>query len=308
MDRIDRMMDIIDFMETAPFISKQVATGEYYFLDLHPKQGTPGAVVCGGLERCTPDYRIDRARFRYHSVEYVVAGRGELRVNGKRFPLRPGVLFYYSPATPHEIATESALPLVKYFVDFRGLRFTRLLRNHPLSAHEPRLLSSSARTGDLFDQLQRNGRGAGLRTQAVCACLLELLLLDVAEHALSPGDAESPAQATYQRCRALVETRFLDLHTLGDIADACHINAPYLCRLFKRYGAEPPYQFLLRMKMRHAADLLGGQQALIKQAAKATGFADPYHFSRVFKKVYGVSPRDFLACRSSRTSHAAPNA
>jgi AraC-like DNA-binding protein len=301
MDRIDRMMDIIDFMETAPFISKQVASGEYYFLDLHPKQGTPGTVVCGGLERCTPDYRIERTRFRYHSVEYVVAGRGELGVNGKRFPLRPGMLFYYSPATPHEIATDPEQPLVKYFVDFCGPRFTRRLRRHPLSAHEPRILRSSTRIGDLFDQLQHNGRGTGLHAQAVCACLLELLLLDVAEHALSPEDAESPAQATYQRSRALIEARFLDLRTLRDIAEASHVNAPYLCRLFKRYGSEPPYQFLVRLKMRHAADLLSGPQALIKQAAKATGFTDPYHFSRVFKKVYGASPRAFLACRILQT-------
>ena len=94
--------------------------------------------------------------------------------------------------------------------------------------------------------------------------------------------------------RQLIERQVLALHALNDIAEACHINAPYLCRLFKRYGAESPYQMLIRLKMRHATDLLNGSPALIKQVAKATGFADPYHFSRVFKKVYGVSPRAFL--------------
>ena len=290
-------MDIIDFMETAPFISKQVASGEYYFLDLHPKTGAAGTVVCGGLERCAPDYRIARDRFRYHSVEYVVSGRGELGVNGRRFPLRSGAVFHYGPSTPHEIVTDPARPLVKYFVDFCGPRFTRLLRDHPLSAHEPRLPAPASRIGELFEQLQRNGRDTGGNAQAVCACLLEILLLQTAERALAPDDAESPAQTTYQRCRTLIEARFLELSTLRDTAEACHINAPYLCRLFKRYGSEPPYRYLIRLKMRHAADLLSGPHALIKQAAKATGFADPYHFSRVFKKVYGASPRDFLACR-----------
>ncbi len=303
MDRIDRIMDIIDFMATASFISKQVASGEYYFLDLYPKRGAAGTVVCGGLERCAPDYRIARDRFRYHSVEYVVSGQGELGVNGKRFPLRSGAIFLYGPSTPHEIVTDPAHPLVKYFIDFCGPRFTRLLRDHPLSAHEPRWPVSASRIGELFGLLQRSGRGAGGTTQAVCACLLEILLLQTSERALVPDDAESPAQTTYQRCRTLIEERFLELNTLRDTAEACHINAPYLCRLFKRYGSEPPYRYLIRLKMRHAADLLSGPHALIKQAAGVTGFEDPYHFSRVFKKVYGSSPRDFLARRRVSDRH-----
>ena len=281
-------------MKSASFISKQVVSGEYYFLNLRPEKGAAGTVVCGGQERCDPHYRIVRNSFKFHSIEYVAAGQGELGVNGERFPLRPGAIFYYSPTTSHEIATDPAQPLDKYFVDFCGPRFTRLLKRHPLASHEPCYLGSAPRIREIFADLQQSGRNTGPHTQGICGCLLELLILQVAENALSQDDAESPAQHTFQRCRQLIESRFLALHTLNDLAEACHINAPYLCRLFKRYGTESPYQMLIRLKMRYATDLLNGSPALIKQVAKATGFADPYHFSRVFKKVYGVSPRTFL--------------
>ncbi len=295
MDGIDRMMDIIDFMKPVPFLSKQVVSGEYYFLNLNPAKGSPGTVVCGGLERCDPHYRIARNRFKYHSIEYVAAGAGELVTSGHRFPLRPGALFYYSPAVRHEITTDARQPLVKYFVDFCGSRFTRLLAGHPLATHEPCYVGTALRLDDLFAALQRAGRGTGARSQSLCDCLLELLILQVAEHALSQDDAESPAQHTYQRSRDLIDAQHQALHSLKDVADACHVNATYLCRLFKRYGSESPYLLLIRLKMRHAADQLSGSRALIKQVAKAAGFSDPYHFSRVFKKVYGVSPRAFLA-------------
>ena len=288
-------------MKSAPFISKQVLAGEYYFLNMCPGKGTAGTVVCGGLEHCNPRYRIARNSFKYHSIEYVTAGRGEWGVNGKRFPLRPGAVFYYSPTTRHEIIADPKQPLVKHFVDFCGPRFTRLLERPPLASHEPCTFTGTMQLRELFENLQQSGRGTGAHTQEICACLLELLILQVAEHALSQDDAESPAQHTYRRCRELIESRFLGLRALGDVAEACHINAPYLCRLFKRYGTESPYQMLIRLKMRHATDLLSGTPALIKQVARATGFADPYHFSRVFKKVYGSSPRTFLmsAHRSS---------
>lgn len=281
-------------MKTASFISQQVLSGEYYYLNLSPQRETEGAVVCGGLERCDPQYRIARRRFRYHSLEYVVAGQGALATNGRRHPLRPGAIYYYSPATPHEIVTDPRQPLVKYFVDFCGPRFTRLLRAHPLAGHEPCYFASSSRIRERFADLQRSGRGAGPHTPEICACLLELLILQAADDALTQEDADSPAQQTFQRCRELIDNRFLELHALADVAQACHVNAPYLCRLFKRYATESPYQMLIRLKMRHATDLLNGSPMLIKQVAKATGFADPYHFSRVFKKVYGVSPRVFL--------------
>jgi len=294
MDRIDRLMDIIDFMKTATFLSKQVLSGEYFFLNLSPEKGAHGTVVCGGIERCDPRYRMARNRFKYHSIEYVSSGHGALLVNGQRFPLRAGAVFYYGPTTPHEIVTDPHRPLVKHFVDFCGPRFTRLLRQHPLAGHSPCYFASASRIRDLFAQLQQSGRDTGSRAPDICACLLELLILQVAENALSQDDAESPARQTYQRCRDLIEGRFMELHTLGDVAEASHSDATYLCRLFKRYGAESPYQMLVRLKMRLAADLLNGPGARIKQVAKAAGFADPYHFSRVFKKTYGASPSAFL--------------
>ena len=41
------------------------------------------------------------------------------------------------------------------------------------------------------------------------------------------------------------------------------------------------------------AELLGNQSMLVKEVAEAVGFADPYHFSRVFKRVYGIPPEAF---------------
>jgi AraC-like DNA-binding protein len=67
--------------------------------------------------------------------------------------------------------------------------------------------------------------------------------------------------------------------------------------LFRRYDHQTPYQFLLRLKMNHAAERLQSPGTLVKQVAEETGFADPFHFSRMFKSVLGLSPDAFRGIR-----------
>lgn len=81
------------------------------------------------------------------------------------------------------------------------------------------------------------------------------------------------------------------------MAQECHVDAAYLCRLFRRYGHQSPYQYVLRLKMNAAAELLQKPDALVKQTAKQIGFSDPFHFSRAFKSVFGLAPDAFRRLR-----------
>jgi hypothetical protein len=64
----------------ASFISTQVVSGEYCYLNMTPEANTKATVVCGGRERCSTDYRIERKGFLYQAIEFVSAGRGTLLI------------------------------------------------------------------------------------------------------------------------------------------------------------------------------------------------------------------------------------
>jgi AraC-like DNA-binding protein len=49
--------------------------------------------------------------------------------------------------------------------------------------------------------------------------------------------------------------------------------------------------------MNHAAERLQQPGTLVKQVADETGFSDPFHFSRVFTSVFGLSPASFRDLR-----------
>ena len=72
------------------------------------------------------------------------------------------------------------------------------------------------------------------------------------------------------------------------------MDPAYLCRLFGRFGHQSPYRYLVRLRMAQAARRLQSPGTLVKQVAGDLGFTDPFHFSRTFKRVFGVSPGRFI--------------
>jgi AraC-like DNA-binding protein/quercetin dioxygenase-like cupin family protein len=279
------------------FFSSEVTRARRFYLELNPGGNQRLAVVCGGVEQCLPDYAIHRTTFPFHSIEYVSRGRGELRLKGRRHVLQPGRLFSYGPGIPHHITGDPKDPLVKYFVDFRGRGAPSLLESCGLGSgrvsqvHPPNALQG------LFDELIETGLRVVPGRRELCIKLLECLVLKTANTRMPLRRSESPSFATYQHCRHYMQEHALRLRTLGQVAKECHIDNAYLCRLFRRYDHQSPYQFLLRLKMNLAAERLQQPGSLVKRVAAEAGFGDAFHFSRVFKNVFGVSPDAFRKMR-----------
>jgi len=149
----------------------------------------------------------------------------------------------------------------------------------------------------VFDELIRCGlKGTRYSAQAG-EKLLECLVLKIAGSRVPLEGQETLAFNSYQQCRQYIQQHFRRLKTLQQIGAECHLNHSYLCRLFRRYDHQSPYQYLLRLKMNLAAELLQQPAMLVKQAAEETGFGDPFHFSRAFKAVLGLSPDAFRRLR-----------
>ena len=282
------------------FFSLQIANATRFYLDApHP----PGrlAVVCGGHELCRPEYHVSRSTFPYYSIEFVAAGQGLLKISGKEHKLVPGDVFAYGPGIAQDIRTDPDNPLTKYFVDFVGTAALGLLQAGPA----PGAIVQTSAPDDLrrlFDDVIAAGLRRTPFSTRISAIAMEHLLLRLAETAVSPGSIGTLAFGTYQTCRRYIEQHYLQLHSLAQLAEICHVDSAYICRLFSRFDHESPYQYLMRLKMLDAARRLQEPGALVKQVAAELNFEDPFRFSRTFRRVLGVSPRRFAQLRGFQTT------
>jgi len=264
-------------------------------MNLNPARGHRLTVVCGGWECCTPDFHVERADFPFLCVEFVASGSGKVILEGKEWPLRRGTIFSYGPGCPHRIEADAADPPVKYFLDFSGREGLELLRAGGLLPGSCRIAANAEELEEAFEHLLATGRKAGPRAERIAALQAEILLLGLAESVVAEGGREQSFQ-TYLKCRRCIEERFLEFATATEVAEACHVSTAYLSRLFAMHGHETPYHALLRCRMSHAAALLDGGDRIVREVAEELGL-DPFHFSRVFKRIHGVSPAEFLKRR-----------
>jgi AraC-like DNA-binding protein len=273
------------------FVSHEVESSRLFFLD--PIEDENFAVVFGGFERCSADYRIDRGDFPWYSLEFVSHGFGRLRLGDAEAELAPGSFYIYGPAVPHMIESSPDNPLGKYFVGFTGAEVGSFLERYDL---QPGFISRCVKGEPIrraFDSLIARGIRKSKLARPLCATITRQLLLMCRDDAAEPVNTDTPAYATYARCREFIERNFLTNTTLDAVAKACEVNAPYLCRLFARFHDESPYQLLTRLRMEHASRILLESKSSVKSVAAALGFKDAFHFSRVFKSVHHVPPSRF---------------
>lgn len=299
---LDRGMAILDLMKNPPlpgFVSRQVVTARRYFLDLKPVRHRPLSVVCGGYERVRKDYVVSRRDFPYLCVEFVAGGRGTIEFGGRRTPLGEGSVFAYGPATPHIIRTDPRARLRKYYVDFVGREAAARLAAARLPPGSHRTVSHAEELREIFELLQRCGGDQSTHSQPLCTQLLGFLLAKIAERGLPAGVGCLRAFETFERFRGFLAAARQRLTSVELAAEEFGITAAYACRLFRRFAASSPYQYLLRQRMSLAAELLVHERLQVRQVADRLGFADPYQFSRAFKRVTGMAPVAFQRQRDT---------
>lgn len=78
-----------------------------------------------------------------------------------------------------------------------------------------------------------------------------------------------------------------------DLANCVHINSSYLSRLFKKEVGISLTDFIVQERMKTARDLLIYSDEMVSNIAKSFHYTNFSHFSKMFRKHYGMNPQDY---------------
>jgi AraC-like DNA-binding protein len=179
------------------------------------------------------------------------------------------------------------------FFVFTGDKAADLFGKSTLDSRGAIFFSDNEKVQSLVENILRNGFEKNEHSQQLCSSYLRVLLLEIASNQAQSEEYCPTSLATYRTCRRYINENFSSITSPHQVAEACCINVRYLSRLFKKYSRTTPHEYITRLKLNKAGQLLLNSSQTIYQIAETLGFYDPYHFSRTFKKFFGSSPQHY---------------
>ena len=106
----------------------------------------------------------------------------------------------------------------------------------------------------------------------------------------------SPQQLAVDRALELMHRRLgpKERLTVGDMAAAARLSVPHFHRVFHALTGQAPKPFYDGLRLDRARQLLSQRQLNVGETAAALGFSSPFHFSRAYKKRFGLAPSHAL--------------
>ena len=95
------------------------------------------------------------------------------------------------------------------------------------------------------------------------------------------------------KAQTYVQTHLGEKISLTEVATHLHLNSSYFSRMYKKETGEGFVEYVTRVKMEKAIELLDHSFKSAEQIAYELGFESKSYFLKTFKKFYGVSPKSY---------------
>jgi AraC family transcriptional regulator of arabinose operon len=229
---------------------------------------------------------------------YTVAGRGRFGgADGKTHYGHPGDLMLLRPGTLHDYGVESQLQQWELlWTHFRPRPDWLDLIDWP--AHAPGLhgfsVTSAGSRHQLAQQFERTHHAAlgsdPLRDRIAMNALECLLLLC---HQLNPQWTIHAGDSRVREAMDYVAKHLGEKITLDDLAEVSGLSVSRLGHRFREVAGVAPMEFVERMRLDRAKQLLTMTSLSVKEISRQVGYDTQFYFSLRFKKHTGQSPSAF---------------
>jgi len=227
---------------------------------------------------------------------YCCAGKGYYSINeGPRCEVLSGQVIFIPSNTPHLYGADDNTPWSIYWVHLKGSFFQPYYKM--VSSHIPVMISKII--GDKLREIFHQCFSFLERTYHdeeyfyLCQLIGSILAL------VSCAGKENELPLTVDRKQGLDKAiTFMREHmhetvSLKQISEAAQFSSSHLNYLFKHSTGYAPIEYFLRMKIQASSRDLYFSNLPVKDIASFYGIEDPYYFSRQFKKIMGLSPKNF---------------
>lgn len=253
-----------------------------------------------GCEQCDRGHSFGPAARNHYLFHYILSGTGTLMADNSKgetqtYSVKSGQGFMIFPGQINTYIADETLPWEYAWIEFDGLRVKEALGITDMSMDMPIYHSHSKelreRMAEEMLYITNHAEESPFHLIGHLFLFLDYLIQSAKSAQLTP----SGRMSDYYIKEAInfIEQNFQNNITIEDIANVCGINRSYFGKIFHKTVGRSPQEFLMNYRMVKATELLKLTSLSIADIGSAVGYENQLHFSRAFKNVYGVSPREW---------------
>ncbi len=249
----------------------------------------------GYFPRAKHHYRERTEGCESHIFIYCSEGEGWIELDGRLSIMHERQLAIIPAGLPHRYGASEEKPWSIYWFHLQGEQVLDYIRLYNLDTG---LISLPAGAyGEMVEGFEKcygllTDRPYSLPVQVLVSRTIGQLLGSIGLRA--GGSAiDRKREQDLERAVRYMNERLTDSLKLSDVASHVGLSKQHLIYLFNQETGMPPIEYFLRLKMQKAGQLLSLTGMTVKEIAAYVGNSDPYYFSRLFKKIMGMSPTEY---------------
>ena len=245
------------------------------------------------IEKCEEPFFCSPDSPEGYVMFCVTEGEGTVEADGKEHPASKGDLFVFRPGTALKYVSKDAEKLWSYCtLSFGGTDAEYYLSEAGCVGSTVKKVSSSDHFYGAVKKCldRRDAEKSPLPQAQINAFLLEAL------SSLKPaksGRIRLRAAEQAERAIRFIEFNYMYGITARDVAAELNIDRTHFFRIFKAKTGYSPEQYIMRLRIKKAKELLEAGTNTVTEIASLIGVGDVYYFSKLFKRAEGVSPTEY---------------
>jgi AraC-like DNA-binding protein len=230
-----------------------------------------------------------------HILIHCVSGSGWLEMGGKRWKAGADTVLCIPAGTAHSYGADAAEPWSIYWLHVTGSRAPDYFHfvgegiEGPLVhvPHMPELLEA-------FEATWAAMKAVHTPENLVQASMRAIFYFGLLRHFVRSRDPRGQASEKAIRQSIAFMNKNLGASTsLAELARSVGMSVRGYTEFFRKTTNCSPKEYFNRLKVQKACELLRTGERKVREIALELGFEDPYYFSRIFKRVAGMSPEKF---------------
>lgn len=248
-----------------------------------------------GEEDCNPGHYYGPALRDHYLIHYIINGKGHFTVNEKTYYLSEGDGFLICPEIVTFYQASNNEPWKYCWVGFNGSKAKNYLEDANLTISNPIFTySKDEKLSNILRKMLSINKITKSNELKLLALLYDFISILIEEANIKELTNKNERKLRYIReAITFIEKNYSRKITIQELAKNIGLDRSYLYSVFQTILKKSPQEYLINYRIDKACELMKNNDLNISDISRSVGYNDPLYFSKLFKKIKGLTPTAF---------------